>query len=52
MTKELMQLNHSQRNFLLFCLNKLNQDDPFLIEEAVKFQETAEAFISSEQMKP
>jgi superfamily II DNA or RNA helicase/predicted nucleic acid-binding Zn finger protein len=52
MAKELVQLNHSQRNFLLLCQNKLNQDDPFLFEEAAKFQETVEAFISSEQMKP
>ncbi len=50
--KELVQLSRPQQSFLLLCLNKLNQDDPLLVEEATKFQETVESFVSSEQMKP
>ena len=50
--KTLVQLSRDQQNFLLLCLNKLNQDDSLLVEEAAKLQGTIESFVCSEQMKP
>ena len=50
--KQLTQLSRPQQMFLLLCRNRLNGDDPALVEEVSGIFETTESFLCAERMKP